>query len=69
MKFRSKKEVTDGSQKHGLSPIRFGLDEDSISKLKDIAAENKTFVSEIIRQVVVDFISEYEREHKEKAKQ
>lgn len=65
MKLRTKKEITDSSSKQGLAKVNVNFNPDVFLKLKHIAEENNTYASEIIRQLVDDFVEKYERENKE----
>lgn len=60
MKFKQKREITDNSSDHGFVRIKIGIDPDMNQKLKIIAVRNDTFVSEIIRAVMEDFLKDYD---------
>lgn len=60
MKFKQKREITDNSSDHGFVRIKIGIDPYMNQKLKIIAVRNDTFVSEIIRAVMEDFLKDYD---------
>jgi hypothetical protein len=69
MKFRTKREITDGSSKQGFAKLKLNLDRDVFDAIQRIAEENNTYASEIIRQLMADFVEKYEQEHNDEAKQ
>lgn len=65
----SKKEITSGLSKDIYKNITINLNKDDYHKLKVIAEENNTYASEIIRQLMADFVEKYEQEHNDEARQ
>lgn len=65
MKFRTKREITDGCSKQGFAKLKLNLDKDVFEAMQRIAEENNTYASEIIRQLMADFVEKYEQENKE----
>ena len=63
LKVRTKLDVKDTTTNQGLSVIKLNLNKDDFNQLRRIAEENNTYASEIIRQLMADFVANYEKEH------
>lgn len=68
MKFRTKREIKDGSAKQGFVNFKLNFDAEIFARLQEIAEENNTYASEIIRQLMADFVANYEKEHDNECK-
>ena len=68
LSFMSKKKLTEGLSKEENKDVKVAFNKDDYYQLRRIAEENNTYASEIIRQLMADFVEKYEQEHKEEAK-
>lgn len=65
LSFFSKKELTEGLSKEENKDVKVAFNRDDYNSLRRIAEENNTYASEIIRQLMADFVEKYEQENKE----
>lgn len=63
LKFLSKKELTEGLSKEENKDVKLAFNREDYNSLRRIAEENNTYASEIIRQLMADFVEKYEQEH------
>lgn len=63
MKLRSRGEIRDNSAKHGFTEIKIILNKKSFEKIKEISKDLNTYASEIIRQLISDFIDDYKTDN------
>ena len=63
--FKTKRELADGTARTNVSEIKLNLNKDDFNQLRRIAEENNTYASEIIRQLMADFVANYEKEHED----